>query len=265
MIRRTGVAALGLAAVLTVTGCATAGSAHHAATNERPATASPTASATPTAVADPAGPAPAAGTVVLDTDLATADGRASIHLQVVATGNDDYVVQTSAYRSTLGQPLAIFFRQFDERVGDTISDGVSFGYDAWGAPGETAQVPDQQFRLQEAGDDPSFLRTAVLVDRPETSPWTVLGVARLDWHVPDRHPGLTVHDSGQRPGATGTVESIDGMPRWYHVADGDTLDAIGHRFGVTVADLRYLSARQALGLAYDLRAGETLNLDRARR
>jgi hypothetical protein len=263
--RRTGVAALGLAAVLTVTGCATAGSAHHAATNERPATASPTASATPTAVADPAGPAPAAGTVVLDTDLATADGRASIHLQVVATGNDDYVVRTSAYRSTLGQPLAIFFRQFDERVGDTISDGVSFGYDAWGAPGETAQVPDQQFRLQEAGDDPSFLRTAVLVDRPETSPWTVLGVARLDWHVPDRHPGLTVHDSGQRPGATGTVESIDGVPRWYHVADGDTLDAIGHRFGVTVADLRYLSARQALGLAYELRAGETLNLDRTRR
>lgn len=262
-------AVLGLATVLVVAGCASGAPAHRAANPDGAASASasgsPSAPPTATAAADPAGPAPAAGTVVLDTDLATADGRASIHLRVVATGNDDYVVRTSAYRSTLGQPLAIFFRQFDERVGDTITDGVSFGYDAWGAPGETAQVPDQQFRLQEAGDDPSFLRTAVLVDRPETSPWTVLGVSQLDWHTPDRHPGLTVRDTGARSGATGSVESVDGVPRWYHVADGDTLDAIGRRFGVTVDDLRYLSARQALGLAYDLRAGETLNLDRTKR
>lgn len=224
-----------------------------------------TGTPSPTAAATSSDSAPAAGTVVLDTDLASADGRASLHLRVVATGADDYVVQTSAYRSTLGQPLAVFFRQFDEQVGDTISEGVSFGYDAWGAPGETAQVPDTQFRLQEAGDDPSFLKTAVLVDRPATSPWRVLGVSDLHWSTPDRHPDLRVVDSGARSGATGTVESAGATPRWYHVAAGDRLDDVAERFGVTVGDLRYLSARQALGSAYGLQAGETLNLDRTQR
>ncbi|WP_132050001.1 LysM peptidoglycan-binding domain-containing protein [Curtobacterium sp. PhB136] len=267
--RLLGAAALTIVA-LALGGCATTSTAMPAvATATNPAPSSPTSttptSPTSTTPTSPSTPAPAAGTVVLDTDLASADGRASIHLRVVATGQDDYVVQTSAYRSTLGEPLAVFFRQFDEQVGDTISEGVSFGYDAWGAPGETAQVPDARFRLQEAGDDPSFLRTAVLVNRPETSPWQVLGVSELHWSTPDRHPDLHVVDTGPRSGATGTVESAGGVPRWYHVAAGDRLADVATRFGVTVSDLHYLSARQALGLAYELQAGETLNLDRTKR
>jgi hypothetical protein len=214
---------------------------------------------------DPAGPPPAAGTLVASTDLASADGRASIHLDVVATGNDDYVVQTSDYRSELGIPLAIFFRQFDEQVGDTISDGVSFGYDAWGEQGETAQVPDQQFRLQEAGDDPSFLKNVVLTDRPDTGTWKILGVAALHWSAPDRHPDLHVVDHGARGHARGTVDSEDGVPRWYHVAQGDTAWSVARRFGVDVDDLDYLSARQAPELRGVLTSGTLLNLDRTKR
>lgn len=252
---------LGIGLTLALTGCSTTDGSAEAPRAATTPTATETAAPTETATTA----APAAGTVVLDTDLASADGRASLHLRVVATGNDDYVVQTSGYRSTLGIPLAVFFRQFDEQVGDTIDDGVSFGYDAWGAPGETAQQPDAQFRLQEAGDDPSFLRTAVLVNRPESSPWQVLGVSELHWSTPDRHPDLRVADTGSRAGATGTVDREDGAPRWYHVAAGDRVEDVASRFGISVDDLTYLNARQALGLAHALQEGTLLNLDRTKR
>lgn len=259
---------IGAVAALVLGGCthtADAAPPPSDSASARPSAAPAEVPDTPTATASARSAAPAAGAVVLDTDLASADGGASLHLQVVATGDDDYEVHTSAYRSSLGIPLAVFFRQFDEQPGDTIESGVSFGYDAWGAPGETAQQPDAVFRLQEAGDDPSFLRTAVLVNRPETSAWQVLGVARLDWSTPDRHPDLHVTDAGARSGATGVVDSEGGVLRRYHVAEGDSAADIVQRFGITVDDLTYLNARQALSPAEGLPSGAVLNLDRAAR
>lgn len=225
------------------------------------------ATSTPTsAPSDPAGPPPAQGTVVLDTDLATPDGRASIHLRVVANGHDDYTVQTSAYRSSLGIPLAIFFRQFDESVGDHVSEGVSFGYTNWAHPGVGTQAPPPEYVL-DAGDDPSFLRTAVLASEDDaTDPlWPVLAVAPLHWSTPDRHPDLHVVDGGSAPRARGTVDSEGGVPRWYHVADRDVAADVAERFGVTTDDLDYLSARQAVDVDQGLRTGEILNLDRTKR
>lgn len=226
-----------------------------------------TPASSPHTVADPSGPVPGAGTVGAETDVRTPDGSLALHLRVVATGNDGWVVQTSDYRSTKPGQYALFLRQFDEQVGDTIEDGVSFGYDNWGSPGtDNADGPPAQISLMTAGVDPGFLRDAVITSMGDEG-FRVLAVAPLTWTLPDRYPSLRIEDSGASVGANGTVEMQDGVPRWYHVAAGDTLEAITKRFGVSVAELDYLDARQLrdFSAGAPLRSGTQLNLDRTKR
>jgi LysM repeat protein len=216
---------------------------------------------------------PKAGVVVMRTDIATPDRSVSMHLQVVATGSDTYTLQISDFHTTSGAQHDLFLRQFPESAGSCITEGISFGHATWGASLGAAAAPPATVDLAQAGDDPSFLKTAVLTSEPPASTsadgggcgsWLVTAAVPLTWHTPQRHPGLVVHDSGSAPGATGSVKISSGVPRFYTVAAGDTLIGIESRFGVSERDLAYLTARND-GVSDDIHSGEQLNLDPAQR
>jgi LysM repeat protein len=212
---------------------------------------------------------PKAGLVVMQTDIATPDRSVSMHLAVVATGSDDYTLRISDFHSTSTRVHDLFLRQFPESAGSCITDGISFGHATWGASlGADAAAPPATVDLAQAGDDPSFLRTAVLTSETTAGgcgSWVVTAAVPLTWHAPQRHPGLVVRDSGSAPGATGSVTTANGVPHLYTVAAGDTVVGLESRFGVSERDLAYLTARNN-GVGWgDIHSGEQLNLDPAER
>ncbi|GAA4682466.1 LysM peptidoglycan-binding domain-containing protein [Frondihabitans cladoniiphilus] len=208
---------------------------------------------------------PKRGLIVASADVATPTGKVGFHVDVTATGEDTYAIRTTDFHSNPpGAAYEMFFRQYDESVGSCITDGVSFGYASWGGPNSTAQAVPPQVDLTQAGDDPSFLKNVVITTSPATLTsclWQVVAVTPLTWHTPNRHPGLDPHDTGNRPGATGTVTATNGTLRTYTTAAGDTEAGLEKRFGITLRDLQYLNAASKPGSPFTLYAGQQLNLD----
>ena len=83
--------------------------------------------------------------------------------------------------------------------------------------------------------------------------------------MPDLRPDLTVVDNGATGGAMGPVAQNSDGPATYEVVDGDVLDEIAARFGITVLDLFYLNPARDKGQQRLAFVGELFNLDKARR
>ncbi|MEP6478598.1 MAG: LysM domain-containing protein [Rhodoglobus sp.] len=133
----------------------------------------------------------------------------------------------------------------------------------------------QDFHLGDmvdiAGGDPTFLDEVVLTqvipaDVENDCAATVVAAAPLTWTLPDRRPDLTVVDSGPADGANGTV-ALDGTtPLTYTVADGDTLELIAERFGITTDDVFYLNPTRIPNPKDPIaHTGEIFNLSKAHR
>lgn len=213
---------------------------------------------------------PAAGTVVATAHVGTSDGRVGFDVSVVATGSDAYDITTSNYHaSSQAVQYNMFFRQYPEQIGSCVEEGVSFGYTNWGGPVNSDHVVPRSVDLQTAGDDPSFLENVVITTSPTdltntSCMWTVVAVTDLTWHAPNRHPGLTVTDSGPAAGARGTVTRTTGStssePATYTIAPGDTLTGIEARFGLSTRDLVYLNARRAWADGFQIDSGQEVTL-----
>jgi len=119
--------------------------------------------------------------------------------------------------------------------------------------------------MPEAMGDPSFYRYLLVMPYWRDGggcPEPIVGLARLEWTVPETRPWLDPVDSGRAEAARGGVWQEDGEPRAYRTVDGDTWNAIATRFGITADDLSYLNPMRSGGsepeMAY---ADQILNLD----
>jgi hypothetical protein len=215
----------------------------------------------------PSPPLAAADTVVTEAQVTSPSGDTSIHVQVVANGNDTYRVELSGYRSTVSQPMSIEFRDDVPHTGDGWDPGA-VGVRRW----EAGEAPTAQYALSAAGRDPSYLRSVVLVplvadDATSTPSWAnhVLAVAPLTWKVGPEYPDLHVTVGKSVPGAYGIVtNNAAGVPSVYLVAHGDEARVVAKRFGITVDQLEWMNPtvyRQDDWLF----EGTTLNLDPADR
>jgi len=120
--------------------------------------------------------------------------------------------------------------------------------------------------LGEASDDPSYFETASIVKYPDGSTTggceqPFLGIATLDWSIPDVRPDLVLTDSGSRNGARGVITEHGE----YLTEEGDVWADIAARFGITPDELEWLTPirpQKKKGLAYD---DEVLNLSKSHR
>jgi LysM repeat protein len=129
--------------------------------------------------------------------------------------------------------------------------------------GFTAPIP---FHPEQALN-PNVFTVAAISDGDSTDlesdcVYNLLATATLNWQVPDTVPAFTAHDSGSRDGATGTVTlTPTGQLAAYVVADGDSINGITSRFGISVEQLWYLNPTRNSGESSTVQTGETLNLD----
>ena len=266
MMKRTALVS-GIALLAALTSCSTAEHTDTHSTSVRPSTVA-TRGAQQTESAGPTAPPLPAGRVVAETEVTTPDDSIRLRIRVKANGKGGYFAHFTGYHSTGRKGLEIFFRQFDEHLGDAIEDGISFGYTNWGMAGGTRTAPPSHLSLAAAGVDPSFLRTVVLVRETVADDdyrRTVIAVAQLHWTIPSPFPDLDVEDQGSQPHARGDVELSNGQPHFYTVARNDTYNGIVKRFGISKDELLYLNARQKVGALGSPETRDVLNLDPAQR
>lgn len=208
------------------------------------------------------------GTVVVETDVTSPSGDTSAHVRVVSDGDGTFTAELSGFRTTVSQPMSLEFRPSVAHQGDGYDFGA-IGLVQWGAGGQPPIVDD----LSEAGNDPSFLRSVVLVPvntdaeaATNTIPsWAnhVLAAAPLTWHVPSPYPGFHLGTIAPAvPYAYGTiVRDASGTPMQYFVAHGDRAVTVAKRLGITVAQLRWLNPQSGFHDRDWLDEGDLLNLD----
>ena len=120
------------------------------------------------------------------------------------------------------------------------------------------------------GSAPRVRDATFLVSISTLGPYTgscvgqpVLSTAPIDWTMTPLYPDLTVTDSGDRKGAGGIVVREDDVPVSYRVKQGDSVEEIATRFGITVDQLVWLNPRRpSPDIVY---TDETLNLSPSRR
>lgn len=191
-----------------------------------------------------------AGTVVAETDAVSKSGDTSIHVRVVADDDGTFEARLSGYRTTEPQPMSIEFRR-TAKYGDYWDNGA-VATTTWTADQSAPTTVD----LHEAGPHPDYLHDVVLVPAPSSSgddaarPWvgSVLGLGVLHWTIPNPFPDMKVVVGKDRPGAYGYVFDQDGKrydghgtPTTYRVAHGDDQTTVAKRFGITIAELRWLN------------------------
>jgi hypothetical protein len=214
------------------------------------------------------------GTVVAETDAVSKSGETSIHVRVVARDDGRFDAELSGFRTTNPQPLTLEFRR-TAKYGDSW-DNAAVGSTTWEPP---AAAPTT-VSLYSAGNRPDWLRDVVLVVAPkqggdsDTRPsvGSVLAVGALDWKIPHPFPDIHVTVGKDRPGAYGYVFDEHGThfdghgtPSTYQVAHGDDQTTVAKRFGITIAELRWLNPTMQVqdnGWIYE---DTTLNLDPATR
>lgn len=276
------VALVGTSALL-LTGCSLFGddaplpkptghAAPSASATQAPVAGSGTTGDTAQAVAAPQ--AVPAGTVVAETDAVSKSGDTSIHVRVVANDHGTFDAQLSGYRTTQPQPMSVEFRR-TAQFGDGY-DGRAVATTRWDAQAQ----PPGTVSLSDAGADPDWLRTVVLVpvqsDGDDSDrPWVqkVLAIGTLSWSIPDPEPDLHVTLGAARPGAYGyafdaddqTLRGTTGTPVAYRVNEGDDQTTIAERFGITVEQLQWLNPQMPTSGKDWVLAGSWLNLDPATR
>ena len=233
--------------------------------------------AVPVSVAadDPA-PTPAPTPVVLDAGVTVATGElhstdslSSGHVTVVSSGDGyfDLVIDDfSSPITSIGVNMAT--EPFSEELYCEVTQ-VIYGFGNV-EPASRIVMP-MDFGGFELMDDPSFFDTLLLVINEADAPRTgcfypVFASTDLVWTMPDVRPDIQVVDSGPTGGATGAVDMDGDRPVSYSVAPGDVMEEIAGRFGISVADIFWLSPtrrpNQQDPQAY---AYEVLNLDKAAR
>lgn len=215
-----------------------------------------------------------AGTVVAETDAVSKSGDTSIHVRVVANDHGTFDAQLSGYRTTQPQPMSVEFRR-TAQFGDGY-DGRAVATTRWDAQAQ----PPGTVSLSDAGADPDWLRTVVLVPvqsdgDDDDRPWVqkVLAIGTLSWSIPDPEPDLHVTLGAARPGAYGyafdaddqTLRGTTGTPVAYRVNEGDDQTTIAERFGITVEQLQWLNPQMPTSGKDWVLAGSWLNLDPATR
>lgn len=226
------------------------------------ATQLPEPTPTPTPVLAP-------GTVAAETDVVSRSGETSVHVRVVQRADAQFDVELSDYRTSDPQPMSVEFRHRTAHWGDG-NGGTVRGWVQW-----DAAEPPKSYTL-DAGTRPDYLASVVLVPVAETDPpegfaterpWigSVMAVGALDWRLPEAFPDLRVTPGDARPGAYGSVRTIDGTPTAYAVSSGDEPATVAERFGITVEELAWLNPFLVIDGQDGLLDDTTLNLDPAAR
>lgn len=116
--------------------------------------------------------------------------------------------------------------------------------------------------------DPSGIDQVILVT-PSAQPdatdpdcrQTVVARADIRWTFEPVRGYLNPLDSGETPGARGTVDVIDGKPAGYTPATNEYRAEVAARFGIRVDDLTYLNDAQLMSAdSQTAPAGKRLNL-----
>lgn len=227
-----------------------------------------------------------AGTVVAETDLVSKSGDTAVHVRVVADDAGTFDAQLSGYRTTNPQPMTVEFRRSVASPGDGF-DWESVASTTWQAD---APAPTS-ISLSDAGSFPDWLHSVVLVPAATTQvadtedsdtpidadrPWvgSVLAAATLQWHIPSPYPDLHVQVGAARAGAYGWVFDAagdkltspgSGVPTSYRVSHGDDQTTVAKRFGLTLAQLRWLNPTMRVHGNGWLYEDTDLNLDPAGR
>ncbi|MEO8528169.1 MAG: hypothetical protein ABI435_03750 [Pseudolysinimonas sp.] len=119
--------------------------------------------------------------------------------------------------------------------------------------------------MPESAGDPSYLRYLLVMPYWRdggSCPEPIVGLARLDWTIPDTRPWLDPIDSGRTGGAQGGVLAGDDRPIAYRTASGDVWAEIAARFGITSDDLTFLNPQRPGGSVPETAyADQILNLD----
>ncbi|PCN48704.1 hypothetical protein Csp2054_06325 [Curtobacterium sp. 'Ferrero'] len=216
------------------------------------------------------------GTVVARTDAVSKSGDTRVHVEVVADQGGTFEGRLSGYRTTNPQRMTVEFLR-NATLGEYVGGGSGIGSTTWD-PSEAAptSVP-----LDEAGTHPDWLHDVVLI--PTSSPddgnadapsWigTALAVGELDWTLPNPYPDFRLTLGAARPGAYGYVfdhsgelitatDGTDARARSYQVAHGDDQTTVAKRFGISIAQLRWLNPTMRVRNDGWIDEGTTLNLD----
>ena len=210
-----------------------------------------------------------AGVIVATGELRSADSLSSGRVSVVSSGDGWFDLVIDGFSSPVTAiSVSLATEPFSEELYCEVTQ-VIYGFGDVD-PASRIVMP-MDFGSFELMHDPSFFDTLLLVNKDADAPRTgcfypVLASADLTWTMPDVRPDIRVVDSGSTGGATGTVELDGDRPLSYSVAPGDVMEEIAGRFGITVADIFWLSPtrrpNQQDPQAY---AFEVLNLDKAAR
>jgi len=231
---------------LTLTGCSLFDGDAPVPTPTRTAAAGPDGNAAQTPVPAPTPstkPVLAVGAVAAETDVVSKSGDTRLHVRIVQRADGFFDAHLSDYRTTNPQPMSLQFRHRVAGYSDGSDPSVR-GQAQW-----TGTDFPQTVSLADAGREPDYLRSAVLVPVPAEGdevgdrPWagSVLAVGTLEWDLPNPYPGLEVTMGDARPGAYGFVRDVDGTPTWYQVSHGDELITVAERFGITPAQFRWMN------------------------
>ena len=207
------------------------------------------------------------GTVVATGELVSVDGLTTGDVSIVAAPAGEFRLEIDEFVSPPGTDLIanLSAEPFTEAA---YCDGgfmMLVLEHFTSTPSVTSAINFGEITL----GNPDFLDTLVVTLNaitPRTGCfYPVVATAQLAWTMPDLRPDLTVVDSGATGGATGPVAQISDGPATYEVVDGDVLDEIAARFGITVLDLFYLNPARDKGQQRLAFVGELFNLDKARR
>ncbi len=203
-----------------------------------------------------------AGTVVATGSFSDGTGRVTGDVTITSAGDYEFTVDITGYSSS-------------ESTGELWASGVGYApgkhcirepwHIDWGVPsGSTVEATISQ-------EDPGFIDAIVVAVRADDPTplcgYETVGVAALDWSLPDLRPGLVVRDQGAFTDAMGEVAlGADGRPVSYRVEPSDRIEAISGRFALTMDEFIYLNPTEDITEMDPLiEYGESLNLAKDRR
>jgi hypothetical protein len=201
------------------------------------------------------------GTVVASGSFADGTGHVTGDVTVTSAGDYEFTLEITGYSSS-------------ER-GELWAAGVGYPpgkhcisepwHIDWGVPAGSAV---EETIVQE---DPGFIDAIVVAVRADDPTplcgYETVGVAALEWSLPDLRPGLVVRDQGAFTDAMGKVAlGSDGEPVSYRVEPSDRIEAISGRFALTMDEFIYLNPTEDITEMDPLiEYGESLNLSKDRR
>jgi hypothetical protein len=208
------------------------------------------------------------GTVVATGELVSVDNLTSGDVSIVAAAGGEFRLEVDSFVSPPGTDLIanLTAEPFTEA---SYCDGGFMALVLGNFTPADSVAIDIPFGDITLGN-PDFLDSLVITlngrDAPRTGCFgSVVATAELNWTMPDLRPELAVTDSGPTGGASGPVTEGDNGIGSYEVVDGDVLDEIAARFGISVLDLMYLNPARDKGQQRLAFAGEIFNLDKAGR